>query len=920
MFTNRRSCVLLALVAAAGSASSARAQTAATWTGLGNGTSWDDPLNWSTPNYPDKDNPLGTTYNAFLLALGSPYTVTLNRPITLTDLNIGHADATLDLTDFNMTLERDLNMAGGLLLGTGGGGTGEIRIAGLTSISSSKIMGVSRVSALGGTTLSDGMIDDIPQYVSQGVFTFQGSTQDEICDTGIGHGGTAVMWTGTGDIMFAGSSSFQHGASSTFTITSDRRMYWDGMGTQATFTNDGVIVKSTGTGTTFFEDIDLTITSAGTLRVETGTFHTNQLTNIAGGSLNAGTFEINSVLQADGADVTGLGTKFTLDGPGAQFVDETGTNSGFRNLANINAAGDLTLMNGPDLTVSGGLALNGDGKFTGDTGVAFATGAGGNLAITGTSQFTIKGAGSTVNAGGDVTVGSSGSFTADTGAVVTQAATRQVTVQNAGVLTVQGAGTSFASGAGGSVTINDTSSIAVRSSGQFTAGGNTQVNGTVTVNGSGSQFSVAPGSSLLNVTGGAITGGTFDIDNGVLIADNVNVNNVGSKITLTGAAAEFRDRTSGLSGIRNLNTIASTGDLTFATGQTFNAVGGLSINAGGKLSANAAGTQINTNGDVTVSGNGQLNVGAGATVQIAPTFTVTNFAGGVFTDGVFNVAGTLRFNPDQPVTAVAGDVTFGSVGAGIVDHGGGGVFAPVDTVRPAGRFALERGFQFATQGSLQSLGRIKVGLPSADVDTILTVNGDLNQDDGTITMEEGRLVVTGTYTIAAGAVLDGIGTVEGTINSHGTISPGITIVPPGPDNSAGILSVLGDFRSVIVGGETDELLLKMQVGGTIAGELHDQLMISGLLNLADGSPDGSGVVELSLLAGYTPVDGDTYVLVTFGARLGHFAELRAPQPPGGGRFDFYYTEHSLNAVYTIPAPASLAFLSLAGLGASRRRR
>ena len=121
------------------------------------------------------------------------------------------------------------------------------------------------------------------------------------------------------------------------------------------------------------------------------------------------------------------------------------------------------------------------------------------------------------------------------------------------------------------------------------------------------------------------------------------------------------------------------------------------------------------------------------------------------------------------------------------------------------------------------------------------------------------------------------------------------------------------------GGEADELILKMEVGGTIAGAQHDQLMISGMLNLADGAPEGSGVVELAVLPGYSPVDGDTYVLVTFDTRVGDFAEYRAPAT-GGGRFEFYYTEHSLNAVFVVPAPGAGVTALVAGLGAMRRRR
>ncbi|MCC6678444.1 MAG: hypothetical protein IT436_15015 [Phycisphaerales bacterium] len=904
---------LIALAASAGSATSALAQTAATWTG-GSGV-WDDPTLWSTnPFYPDKDNPLGATYNAFLPATTGLYTVTLNRAITLTDLGISTSDATLDLTDFVMTLERNLSLTGGAkLIGTGGGGTGRITIAGSAAITGSTIQGVSRFTTTGSATLADAALLGVGLFESLGTLSFQGSGVDEICDTGIGHGGSACDWTGTGDILFDGTSFFTHGSASTFTITNDRTMLWSGSGTRPVFTNDGVVVKTTGAGTTFIDGVDFTNSATGALRVQSGTFHANRLTNIAGGSLTTGTYEINGVLQADGADITALSTRFTLDGPGAAFVDQTGAASGFRNLASISTGGNLTLRNGTSLNVAGGLSLSGDAQVIADTGVAVSTGPAGVLAVDGTAAFTVRGAGSTLSAGGDVSVSSSAAFTADTGAVVTQAGGAAVVVQGTGTLTVQGAATSFTSG--GTVDVLDASSLLVASGGQFATGGGTRVDGVLSVAGSASRFRVAPGAALLNIAGGTITGGTFDLAGGTLQVDNADVSTVASKISLTGSSAAFVDQTGTQSALRNLAVVDTTGDLTFATGLGFSTVGGLSVNAGGHLTSTAAGTQITVNGDATV--NGTLTVGAGAVTEVAPAFTITNFSGGVFTGGTFDVVGTLRFNPDEPVRTIAGDVTFGSSTAGIVTFSGDPVFAPVDRVEPAGRFKMKQGFQFTTQGALRSLGAIAIGKPGGDADTILTVAGDLEQEAGTVSLDEGRLVVLGTFRIAAGASLDGIGTVEGSIENHGTISPGITTGIRGP-GGAGTLSILGDLVTTLAGGDPGKVMLKMEVGGTIAGEQYDQLAISGLLDLAAGDPAGIGVVELSLLPGYIPADGDSYVLVTFDMRNGRFAEYRAPQVPGGGEFLFRLDDHALIATYRLPGPGAIPTL-LSGLLVIRRR-
>lgn len=906
---------LAALATAAGSSVPVAAQTAATWTG-GSGV-WDNFTLWSTnPFYPDKDNPPGFTYNAFLGLTTGPYTVTLNRAITLIDLTIGTSDATLDLTDFVMTLERDLLITGGgRIIGTGGGATGRITVAGDSTITGSTLQGITRFTSTGVATLADASLLGVAFFESLGTLRFQGSTTDEICDTGIGHGGSACEWSGTGDILFDGTSFFTHGAASTFTITSDRSMLWSGAGTRPVFTNEGTVVKTASAATTFIDGVDFTNTATGTLRVESGTFRANRLTNITTGTLDTGAYIVNGVLQADGADVTTLATNFTLDGPGAAFVDESGTASGFRNLSAIGANGDLTLRGGPALSVSGGIDLSGDARLTADAGSAISIPPGGGMSIGDTAAVRISGLGSTLSAGGDLSLSSAGAFTADAGAVVTQDPGRAVLLQDNSVLAVDGPGTSFSSG--GAVDVLAASALQVRASGQVTTGGDTLIDGTLTVDGPASLFRVGPGLALLNITGATISGGTFNLSGGTLQVDGADVSTVDSTISLTGPTAAFVDQTGTQSALRNLAVVGENGFLTFAEGQTFTSVGGLTVNTGGRLAANGPGSQINASGDVTV--DGALAVGTAAVVEVAPDFTITNFAAGAFTGGVFEVAGTLRFNPDQPVRTVIGEVTFGSTTAEIVTFDGDPVFAPVDTVEPTGKFRIEQGFQFSTQGSLRTRGAIAVGRPSFDVDTILTITADLDQDAGVVSLDGGRLIVAGTYRIAAGALLDGVGTVEGTIENHGTISPGITTGIRGP-GGAGVLAILGDLSSTDSAGDPVEVFLKMDVGGTIAGEQHDQIAISGRLNLADGDPDGIGILELSLLPGYEPADGDSYRLITFTEHTGRFAEYGAPQVPGGGRFEFRFTPDALIATYRIPGPGTPVVLAMAACRARRRRR
>jgi len=54
---------------------------------------WTDPTQWSTnPDYPNNGSPTGTTYDVFVDAAGSPYSVILNSTVTLADLTVNSPD------------------------------------------------------------------------------------------------------------------------------------------------------------------------------------------------------------------------------------------------------------------------------------------------------------------------------------------------------------------------------------------------------------------------------------------------------------------------------------------------------------------------------------------------------------------------------------------------------------------------------------------------------------------------------------------------------------------------------------------------------------------------------------------------------------------------------------------------------------
>lgn len=114
---------------------------------------------------------------------------------------------------------------------------------------------------------------------------------------------------------------------------------------------------------------DFTVATTGRLAVETGSeFRVrlgSSLTNISGGTLTGGVFDIKGTLRVQNAAVTRIAADVTLDGASGQIVDYAG-NDAFAPLNTIQNAGKLTVKN-RTFTTSGSLTLDGRLKIQ-DTG------------------------------------------------------------------------------------------------------------------------------------------------------------------------------------------------------------------------------------------------------------------------------------------------------------------------------------------------------------------------------------------------------------------------------------------------------------------------------------------------------------------------------------------------------------------------
>lgn len=111
--------------------------------------------------------------------------------------------------------------------------------------------------------------------------------------------------------------------------------------------------------------------------------------------------------------------------------------------------------------------------------------------------------------------------------------------------------------------------------------------------------------------------------------------------------------------------------------------------------------------------------------------------------------------------------------------------------------------------------------------------------------------VDGVLTVAANETLKGSGTLQVGVINEGLISPGYS---PGVDNLPSITQLASSTMLIELGGANP---------GTGDG-FHDQINVSGLASL-------DGTLEVALLGGFRPTDGQEFEFLTFGTVSGAFA-------------------------------------------------
>ncbi|MBL8878540.1 MAG: autotransporter-associated beta strand repeat-containing protein [Phycisphaerales bacterium] len=344
----------------------------------------------------------------------------------------------------------------------------------------------------------------------------------------------------------------------------------------------------------------------------------------------------------------------------------------------------------------------------------------------------------------------------------------------------------------------------------------------------------------------------------------------------------------------------------------------LSVLAGGDVSTNqtSVGEIANASGTVTVSGSGStwtnqglLEVGKTGTGVFSISSAATASCLGLFlgdgaaSSGALTISGalsrldcgavgvlmsqngassTLNLNGgivdiNANVTdAGAGVSTFSLDGATLDMHNFaiGGV-SPIDNLNI--RSGTLRNVAQINNGT----GLTKTGAGTLILNTANTYSGGTSVNAGTLHVSNtsGSATGSGAVAIAIGAALSGTGRIGGPVSNQGLVSPGA---------SAGTLALLNNYTQEPGGS------LQIEIGGTLPGSQHDRLDVTGAAQL-------SGALHVTLINGYAPAPGDSFVVLTAGSVGGSFAVVNLPTLSQGleWQLDYLATSVRLSVIATV---------------------
>ncbi len=336
------------------------------------------------------------------------------------------------------------------------------------------------------------------------------------------------------------------------------------------------------------------------------------------------------------------------------------------------------------------------------------------------------------------------------------------------------------------------------------------------------------------------------------------------EIAAFGGTLTFSNRLSGVGmGVSGNIGFSSTGSFegSGAFAGSVAAAAGSSIAATGDL---AMGNELNPNGFIAL---GSVDVGSHAVaLRSAAQATLggtTRIAGGelIATNGIRQLTGgTILLDGES--TRIEGG-TFSNAGHVRVVRGAGHEIAAALDNQPGGSITTVDGLLFSGANNVN--------------------NGQINVLDATLTFQQA--LVNGPSgeinAINATLQLDGGLTNQGTLNLINATVVG---------DVAGTTPIVLAGSNFFTGDVTGAFDLTIQLRD--ANGDHDQLVV-------DDTVEFGGMLNVTLRNGFAPVEGNEFVLSTYGARIGEFDTVTLPPLHGfGWELDYASTELTLSVVST----------------------
>jgi hypothetical protein len=249
----------------------------------------------------------------------------------------------------------------------------------------------------------------------------------------------------------------------------------------------------------------------------------------------------------------------------------------------------------------------------------------------------------------------------------------------------------------------------------------------------------------------------------------------------------------------------------------------------------------------------------------------TNFSGGTLTGGVWKAFenSSLHLYLNSVLTTAAAAIVLDGPHSDFFDLGYYDILGRLTTVADQGSFTIQNGRSWTAKGTFNNQGAVEV-----DSGSTFTSPGTYLQSAGTTLLDAGTLAAA-LVDLEAG-ILSGSGTIGADVQNAAEIDIGST-------DAAGLITITGDYTQTSAG------VLSLKIGGYNPGTDFDQLSISGTATL-------DGTINISLLNGFVPTDGDSFQILTFTAVNGDFATYNGLDLGGGLSFTPVYDSNSLTLV------------------------